>query len=72
MKICPMMTGRGRYFNTIYCYEKECAWWNEETHECSIKNFLPTNKKEPEITSKKISLFGEDIESKPLEGGYHF
>ena len=72
MKICPMITGRGKCFNTIYCYEEGCAWWDEENQGCSIKNFLSTNKIESEIVSKKISLFGEDIESKPLEGGYHF
>lgn len=72
MKICPVMTGRGQYFNTIYCYEEECAWWNEETQKCSIKNLSAINKKESETTSKKINLFGEDVESKPLKGGYHF
>ena len=44
MKICPMMTGRGKYFNTIYCYEEECAWWNEETQCCCIKSFFATDK----------------------------
>lgn len=46
MKMCPMMTGRGKCFNTVFCYEEECAWWNEETHECSIKILNAINKKE--------------------------
>jgi hypothetical protein len=51
MKICPVMTGRGRCFNTIYCYKEECAWWNEETQECSIKNLSAIDKKEINIPS---------------------
>lgn len=51
MKICPVMTGRGRYFNSIYCYKEECAWWNEATQCCCIKNLSTVDKKEISIPS---------------------
>ena len=41
MKICPLMTGRGHYFNSVYCYKEECALYNEDTKSCCFKNSTP-------------------------------
>lgn len=40
MKYCPIVTGRGKYFNTVRCYEGECAWWDEQRKQCLAKSLM--------------------------------
>ena len=77
MKICPVMTGRGKYFNTIYCYKEECAWFNKETQCCAILekfstpipqdySLVPTNvmkmKQENENLKEVVAKYQEEID----------
>lgn len=40
MKYCPIMTGRGKHFNTVHCYEGDCAWWDEQRKQCFAKSLM--------------------------------
>ena len=48
MKICPIMTGRGHYFNSVYCYKEECALYNEDTKSCCFKGSAPA----PQVSTR--------------------
>ncbi len=63
MKICPIMTGRGKYWNNQYCLECECAWWSEAAQECCIKNFFATDS--PKSNSSMPIKISETLASDP-------
>ena len=37
-KRCPIMSKQSENNNKVYCFENECAFWDEEMNMCCIKS----------------------------------
>ena len=37
-KRCPIMSKQNESHSKIYCFENECAFWDEEQGQCCIKS----------------------------------
>lgn len=37
IKRCPIMSKQNENHSKIYCFENECAWWDEEKGQCCFK-----------------------------------
>lgn len=39
-KRCPIMSKQTESHSKVYCFEKECAFWDEEMNMCCIKSAM--------------------------------
>ena len=59
-KRCPIMSKQNESHSKIYCFENECAWWDEKMKMCCIKSAMIA------VAGKKDGGSG----SIPLQAGY--
>ena len=57
LKLCPLMSFRN-CSNRYFCFEENCAWWDEEQNRCAIvteKRFKPITCTDTSATPYYIS-----------------
>ena len=49
-KRCPIMSKQTDSHSKVYCFENECAFWDEEREQCCIKSAMIAAAAEPPVT----------------------
>ena len=64
IKRCPIMSKQNESHSKIYCFESECAFWDEEREQCCIKTIAFAAAGKPSVETKPIYF---DIGHPPLQ-----
>ena len=61
IKRCPIMSKQNESLSKIYCFEKECAFWDEEREQCCIKSLVIAIAGKKDGGASDISLQAEYV-----------